>query len=371
MRQKILLGLTLAITVAVLAAMSLSPTPKVQADNLLQDVPRLDGFNVYFTEENGEASRFDRTDSGLSRFGGLLELLGADTFTLEWRTGIPADADLLVIAGPTKDLNADQIAWLWAFMQNDGRVLLITEPPALAQNAFGSTKDLFQLMWDDMGIRARDDVVVGESGEVQMAVPPAGRVGNGTPTPTPQPAVESPVLFTTFAAGRLNNSHPLIGSFEDPVYFFTARSLEVDSTPRESQVTALAFSPSNFYGEKAFGAYNNTGFVEYNINRDTGYGELVLAAAMENIVTKTRIVLIGDRDFASNGVGFQTSPPYSPSFLYPGNVRFMLKAAAWLLDTDPVDDQIAFPTPGPTATATITPSPEPSPEPASEEGEGS
>jgi len=85
---------------------------------------------------------------------------------------------------------------------------------------------------------------------------------------------------------------------------------------------------------------------------------------MENIASGTRIVLIGDREFATNGGGFETSPPYSGAFLYPGNVRFMLNAIAWLLDAEPVAGEVSFPEPGPTATPTLTPTPTPTPLPS-------
>ena len=117
----------------ILFSMSMRTTP-VEADDLLQNVPRLDGINIYFTESSGEASRFDRSDLGLSRFAGLLSQLGANLFTLEWRTGFPTDADLIVIAGPTSDLAPDQIARLWSYMNNKGRLLLLTNPIGDATN---------------------------------------------------------------------------------------------------------------------------------------------------------------------------------------------------------------------------------------------
>ena len=73
---------------------------------------------------------------------------------------------------------------------------------------------------------------------------------------------------------------------------------------------------------------------------------------------------VGDREFATNGGGFETSPPYSGAFLYPGNVRFMLNAIAWLLDAEPVAGEVSFPEPGPTATPTLTPTPTPTPLPS-------
>jgi hypothetical protein len=70
-------------------------------------------------------------------------------------------------------------------------------------------------------------------------------------------------------------------------------------------------------------------------------------------MTATRIVLVGDREFATNGKGLQTSPPNSSGFLYPGNARFLLNSVTWLLEAPSIEMQ--FPTPAATGTATITP----------------
>jgi len=70
--------------------------------------------HVAVLDRAAHAGGFDRSDLGLSRFAGLLSQLGANLFTLEWRTGFPTDADLIVIAGPVADLAPDQIARLWA-----------------------------------------------------------------------------------------------------------------------------------------------------------------------------------------------------------------------------------------------------------------
>ena len=117
-----------AFLVVALVALSVPAAPRAQADHLLQSAPDLDGFSIYFSESMGEASRFDRSEAGLSRLAGLVELLGGSLYTLEWRTGIPETADLLVIAGPTLDMADSQVAWLWAYLQNGGRLLLLSDP---------------------------------------------------------------------------------------------------------------------------------------------------------------------------------------------------------------------------------------------------
>jgi hypothetical protein len=367
MRRRTLPVLAVSLLIVVVVAMSGRPASQVRADSLWQNEARLEGHHIYFSESGGEASRFDRSDTGLSRLAGLLDLLGADLFTLEWRTGIPTDADLVVIAGPTKDLTPDQTAWLWAYLQGGGRLLLLADPPFASVAAFKAKAGLFQLMWDDMGLRGRDDVVVTE-GPLRPVVPPAAPVKADQPTSTPAPPVDVPVLVTEFLTANTGQAHAILSGIQGELAFFGARSLEVDGTPRRSQVTPLIYSGSEFYGETDFKTYLDTGYVENNIGTDTARTSLALAAAMEDVTTGTRIVLIGDREFATNGRGLQSSPPYSASFLYPDNVRFLLNAITWLLQAESVSGQVSFPTPGPTVTSTITPSPTPSPIPTAQPG---
>ena len=355
----------------VLFSMSLR-TSSVEADDLLQNVPRLDGMKVYFTEASGEASRFDRTDTGLSRFAGLLSQLGANLFTLEWRTGFPTDADLIVIAGPVTDLAPDQIARLWAYMNNNGRVLLFSNP--IGDNktaALASKSGLFSLMWADMGLHARDDVVAVEGTQPIYATPLPEPTAEATEaasteaaaiTETPLPIIgERPVLVTNFSSSQFDKTHPTTQDLDGPLTFFMARSLEVDASIQGFVVTPLVFTDSNFYGETNYAQYLKDGSFAFNIGADTTRGPLPLIASYSNDRTSVRIVVIGDREFATNGNGLRTSPPNSAAFIYPNNARFLLNTVTWLLDKESV--AVEFPTAAPTATVTITPSPTLTPTP--------
>ena len=354
-------------------------TTSVEADDLLQDVPRLDGMKIYFTESSGEASRFDRTDAGLSRFAGLLSQLGANLFTLEWRTGFPTDADLIVIAGPTTDLAPDQIARLWAYMNNKGRVLLLSNPIGDGKTSALSTKSgLFSLMWADMGLHARDDVVALEGTQPIYATPTPEPTDEATEalsatesalatsdgaevteapevTQAPLPIVgERPVLVTSFSTDQFDKTHPITQGLDGSLAFFTARSLEVDASIQGFVVTPLVFTTSKYYGESNYAQYLKDGSFAFNIGTDTTRGPLPLVAAYQNDKTSARIVVIGDREFATNGAGLRTSPPNSAAFIYPNNARFLLNTVTWLLDKESVS--VEFPTAAPTATVTITPS---------------
>jgi len=357
MRQKMLLALGLVMVIMLLVMMggvSASPAP---AEAILAGRPRLDNYQIYFTEANTEASRFDRSDVGLSRLGGLLERLGANMYTLEWRNGIPADADLIIIAGPVGDFTPEQTARLWAYLTNQGgRLLVLADPLINKTKAFPSNKGLFELTWTDLGIRAMDNILVTE-GEMRTIVPEPEEVDEGEPTSTPAPAFEAPILLTDFVSVNLATGRPLTQNIDGGLAFFGARALEVDESFQITEASALVFANSNFYGETDFNDYLNTGAVTYLPGEeDTPRGMYPVAAVAQNPETGMRIVLIGDRDFATNGKGLQTAPANSPSFVYPGNVGFLLNAITWLLDAEAVE--MSFPTPGPTGTPTLTPTPE-------------
>lgn len=316
----------------------------VSAEALLQDVPRLVGTNIYFSELNGEASRFDRSDQGISRLAGLLRNLGANLHNLDWRSRFPEDADLVVIAGPLTDLAPDQTARLWSYLTSGGRLLLFANPTVETTRGQGlpMAGGLFQLLWNDMGIRGRNDVVVTE--------------GTNQAEVTEEPSTNSPAQLTAnFVTSNLNDNHPITAGIEDDLTFFIARSIEYDASLRDVDTTPLVFSDNSFYGEAAYADYLENGSFEYNVGTDTSRGPLALVAAFDNPQSGTRVVIVGDREFAINGSGFRTSPAESASFLHPGNVRFALNAVTWLLDVEGVD--LSLPTPGPTATPTLIPTP--------------
>ncbi|MCP5303455.1 MAG: DUF11 domain-containing protein [Pseudomonadales bacterium] len=339
MRQRTFIFASLILLLALLA-ISLTVNPVARADGLLQDVPRLDGYKIYFTEDNGEASRFDRSDQGLSRFAGLLSQLGAELETLEWRTGIPSDADLIVIAGPT-GLNGDQIARLWAYLNNNqGRILLLAGPPLGRGRGIAANNGLFGLMWADMGVRVRDDVAVVESSFLENASP------------------DSPTVVAHFVTNLQDPNHPITANASGELNFFQARSLELDISDRSVQITPLVFSANNFYGETNYNDFLGGGEVTYDSGDDTTRSALVLAAALEDPALQAKLVVVGDRDFAVNGIGLSSSPPSTDALLYPENARFLTRAAAWLLDADPATTEaLTFGVPGPTATPTLVPTP--------------
>jgi uncharacterized repeat protein (TIGR01451 family) len=384
MRLKVFQAFVVVVMIAFATIIVFSPTPQVDAANLLQETPSLSGFKIYFTEANRESSRFDRSVDGLSRFAGLLSELGAELETLEWRATFPTDADLIIITGPLDDLDPSQTARLWTYITEGGKVLLLADPLRLERGrpwGVGIESGLMQLLWTDMGVRVRNDIVLTEGFvPVEQLVNAAATTTAEQPAATPVPeetaeapegtaeataeaapvagptiAVEPPPTIN-FTTTDVSDDQVILEGITEPLAFFGARSIEIDLSVREFPVQPLVFSSGEFYGENNIPAFYEGGVALYNIGEDVSPGFLPLAAALENADSGTRIVLISDRDFATNGGGLQSSPPNTGAFLYPGNVHFLLNSVAWLLDAETVE--LSFPTPGPTATATIAPTPQ-------------
>jgi hypothetical protein len=339
MRRKLLyIPVLLLVVIFVFSGIGLlTPTP-TYAEALQQAGINLEGLQIYFTEENGEASRFDRSPEGISRFASLLSELGANLHTLEWRKGIPTDIDLLIVPGPKALYSSEKVARLWSYLKDGGSLLLLADPTIGEFEALQQLQGFFELSWVDIGIRAQGDVVVTE------AESPEGSL-----------ATDQSFLVTNFVTSGLNANHPINANI-DQVAFFGARSLRIDPLLQTEEFTTIVESERNFYGEVDFATYMLEGFAEYNIALDAGRDALLLAVTYENATKGGRMVLIGDRDVATNGGGFQTSPVYSVSLVYPDNARFLVNSVAWIAGIDG-QPEVSFPTPAPTGTATITPSP--------------
>lgn len=344
MFQGRLLAFLLSVILVIIISISYAPPGYAQDLPQLPDTQILEGFKIYFSEAALEASRFDRSEAGISRIAGLLQQQGATLHTLEWRTQLPQDADLIIIAGPVGDILPDQVARLWAyFVNSNGRLLLLTDPPVGdALYTLRSFNGLVTLMWNDMGFRPLDNLVVTE-GEMQMVevTDPApvdeGDEEESTSESAETTLVEAPILVTDLVVSALDSNHPITAELQDELAYFGARSFEVDLSMPTSQVTPLALSDPIYYGEFGLDEYSEDGLAEYNESEDTARGVQILAVAYEQEPDGLKVVVIGDREFATNGGGLQTSLNGGSAFEHPGNVQFLLNSVYWLLDVEAGD----------------------------------
>jgi len=318
------------------------------------------GKVIYFTEANGEPTRFDRSGRGISRYGAVLRQLGATVDTLAWKSGIPADTDLLVIVGPVSDLTPDQVARLWLYVNNGGRVLIAAEAVAFqgttvsgANSALPAARGLFELLFPDFGLQAYDGVLTTERA---FAAPTVNAEGTEVPVAS---VVGAPPYILNGLSASIADSHPVTDGIEDAIFFNGARGIELDVNTPDVTLTPLVFTEESFYSELDIALYLRDRVYEYNIGRDGNRGEQAIVASMENESTGARIVLFGDADILTNGGGFQSWPTYSSNFVYPQNIQLALNATTWLLDVEATELNLGAAAPA--ATPTVIPSPTPIP----------
>lgn len=339
----------------------ISPT---YAQDIVNTLPDLSGARIYFSEVHDEASRFDRTDSGISRFAGLLELAGAELRTLEWRNGIPEDADLIILSAPGSELELANVARLWVYIQNGGKVLLVADPLD-DRGRIGRILEgegLMALTSTSMNLSTRNDMIVQQNGTQFIDVVEYDNDDNIVL----DFSGDVPILQTDFMTQSVNPAHPITSNLSDEttqtnsppnltgLQFDGARSIEIFGIG--TNTTPLIFvDNADLYAESNYERYLENGYSDYNTEEDLPYNSLILAAAFEEINGDSRFVIIGDGDFILNGGGLETWPSYSGSFVYPLNAQFLMRSVAWLLDRQPT--VMTLPTPAATATATATPLP--------------
>ena len=263
---------------------------------------------VYFVQGHGEK---DTTSNERTGYSGAASALGGDNFTVErvvlaQQTAVPADAAVVVVAGPRTDYLPAEMDMLRAYLRKGGKVLLMLDPPESTESAPLPNLIAFAREW---GVEAGNNVVVDLS--------PAGRfLGTGPSIPV---AASYP-------------SHPISERMETLTAYPLARSITPAAGGAEGRVAqSIVETSQNSWAETDLKALSTTG----EARRDEGSGDkagpVSLAAAVSAAApeapaapegqskAESRVVVFGDSDFASNlALGVQ------------GNRDFFLNAVNWL-----------------------------------------
>lgn len=343
--------------VLMLGLIAVMPQRPLEATPLLQD-QGLQGKTILFGISNGEADPFDRGDPGASRLGGLLGRAGATIRELNWGLPIPPNTDLVVLIGPADDYTGAQIARLWTYLEQGGSLLLMADPPGENGDALPEDSGLFELFFSDYGLRMLGSVLVNPVEDVPPPQPLDTADPDGTPFPTPTPLVGSvPVELMTSLFSN-NPQHPtLINIDVASLALSLARPIEQEAVIDGAVVTSLLYTTSRVYAESEVSTVANFGVYLFDNRSDTPQMSYLVGAASEDTITGTRLFLIGDGDIGRNGFGFVASPPGSESFVFPQNIRLILNAIYWLVDSDP--NLVSFTSGAPVATGTPTLTPTP------------
>ena len=266
---------------------------------------------AYFVEGHGE-----KNSTGVERTGysSALDVLKRDNYTVDkivlvQNPDVPADASVLIIAGPTADYLQPEVDAIRKYLRKGGKALFLLDPPV------GSTAHpipTLEALLKEWGITLNHDIVLDVSGIGQMlgtdaSVPVAA-------TYPPHPITKDFTLLTAF---------PLAQSVKGEAGTDLGPSANVQDLIKTSErswsktdVKALTSGGKVTLDEKA-GDRKGPVTIGLTISMDapdapapvaanaaaTKPGEKPAEAAPK---TQTRIAVLGDSDFASNAaVGIQ------------------------------------------------------------------
>ena len=254
---------------------------------------------VVFTTGHGERPLSGRLSEGFER---AADLLKQDNCTVEeWDSladqKVPEGTDLVVVAGPRAAFTFPETDALKAWLSAGGRALLLLDP----EFAPGPGNRLVDLglgaVLEPYGLKLGEDIVV-------------------------DPRNALPLMGPETVVARSSRAHPVTKLLEGlPVVFPVVRSVSVaEKAPDGVAAQVLLETSPEGWGETDLAALETK--VEKD-ERDVA-GPVPLAAAAEaGSGRKTRLVVVGDADFASTG-----------GIANAANLYLVTSAANWLLERE-------------------------------------
>jgi len=227
---------------------------------------------VYFLSGHGEYAPSGQDERSYQQAANTLTAKNYTINTLNLITApaIPDDALAIVIAGYLKPLQAQEIELLNGFLQKGGALIVLIEPRVTTE--LGADPDpLAAYLEKNWGITLNEDIII---------------------DPNVQPSI--------VAAASTYENHPITQKLQSMVTLFpSARSIKMsEQAPDGITLTSLIKTSDNTWGETDIEALKKN-----EAKPDQGvdsFGPLTLAVAATNQQANTRLVVIGDADFASD-----------------------------------------------------------------------
>jgi ABC-type uncharacterized transport system involved in gliding motility auxiliary subunit len=232
--------------------------------------------NVYFITGHGEEDP-DASGSGSRAYSMAKAALTSKNYTVKklnllTEHQVPADATVVVVAGPTQPLAAEEIKPLQDYVDKGGALVVMEEP--LPVTKFGTSPDpLADYLAQKWNIVLGKDIIV-DQGTSNLSV----------------------------AIGVTYGSSPITQKLANTYTIFpTARSVTVQGSANASSTAVVLVSTSQqSWAETDFAALTNNQVV-FDAAKDKA-GPISVAVADQNSTTNAHIVVVGDADFASDAV---------------------------------------------------------------------
>jgi ABC-type uncharacterized transport system involved in gliding motility auxiliary subunit len=248
---------------------------------------------IYFVQGHGEKN----TESGdRTGYNTITSALSSDNFAVDKLVlaqvkEVPADASVLIVAGPKTDFFPAEVDAVKAYLARGGKVFFLLDPPDRADSA--ELTNLTALL-KDWGIAIGTNVVVDVSGMGQMF---------GTDASVPVAARYEP--------------HPITDRFDLITAYPLARSVTPASGGANGRVAqGIVQTSASSWAETDIKRLTTSGQVARELDKGDQAGPVTLAAVVSAPAetappadpakadapkAETRLAVFGDSDFATNG----------------------------------------------------------------------
>ena len=248
---------------------------------------------VYFVQGHGER---DIAGSDQAGYGGIAEELKGDNFLTEplvlLQQEVPTDAAVVVIAGPKSDLLEPEVTKLKTHLAKGGKLLVLIDPP---QNADAPPLANLIGLLKDWSVEVGNNAVLDPMSQLRGA------------------QADVPVA-AQYPYHQITNTFRLLTAYP------YARSVKpIEGAPNGRTATSFVMTGRNSWAESDLKRLTTKGEAEPQFDQGDVQGPVSLAVAVSAPVEgatpppadgpdantnkpETRLVVVGDSDFASNSV---------------------------------------------------------------------
>jgi ABC-type uncharacterized transport system involved in gliding motility auxiliary subunit len=228
---------------------------------------------VYFLTGHGE---YSPDDTGNQSYSQVKQTLVSKNYTVKTlnllaNSQIPSDAKAIIISGPRKPLSQAEVDLLDGYLKKGGSLIVMEDPTPVTD--FGDSPDpLADYLKNTWGVVLGNDIVIDQTSNQPFA-PYAAQYG------------VSPI---TTKMQRITSQFPTVRS--------------VEPGPAVSGVTVVSLvttAPQSWAETDLKNLQDPNSQITFDPKTDQ-QGPISLAATAENTTQKSRVVVFGDADFASD-----------------------------------------------------------------------
>jgi ABC-type uncharacterized transport system involved in gliding motility auxiliary subunit len=264
---------------------------------------------VYFVQGHGERTPDDSDRGGYSTIAALLgsENFAQDKLVLAQQKEMPADATVLIVAGPKSDFLPAEIEMIKAYLGRGGKMLFLLDPPERADAP--ELTDVSALL-KEWNIEIGNNVVINMLADYELKNDQAIDVSA---------LATLPGSDGTFVLAAQYERHPITQGFRTVSAYRLVRSVTAAPDAPSGRVAQnLIQTTSTSWAETDLKRLMASGQVAREPGKGDKEGPISLAAAVsapaadtpgtesdkkdDQPKPETRIAVFGDSDFATNGV---------------------------------------------------------------------